>query len=181
MKRIAVICISIAIAFGFAFLVSIQSARTPTPCSTDALLCPDGTAVGRIGPRCEFAPCLTPTAYETTEQIDAKRDLIVLESPPRDSVISSPVTITGKARGYWYFEASFPITIVNWDGLIIGEGIARAQSDWMTEDFVPFVATVTFHIPPDTPYHRGAIILKKDNPSGLPQNDDALEVPVLFK
>jgi len=26
-------------------------------CTQDALLCPDGTAVGRVGPNCEFAPC----------------------------------------------------------------------------------------------------------------------------
>ncbi len=26
-------------------------------CTTEALICPDGTAVGRTGPRCEFAPC----------------------------------------------------------------------------------------------------------------------------
>ena len=28
--------------------------------------------------------------------------------------------------------------------------------------------------------NRGALILKKDNPSGLPEHDDALEVPILF-
>lgn len=26
-------------------------------CPTDAMICPDGTAVGRSGPKCEFAPC----------------------------------------------------------------------------------------------------------------------------
>lgn len=29
-------------------------------CPADAKLCPDGSAVGRIGPDCDFAPCLTP-------------------------------------------------------------------------------------------------------------------------
>jgi hypothetical protein len=27
------------------------------PCTTEALICPDGSAVGRTGPNCEFAPC----------------------------------------------------------------------------------------------------------------------------
>lgn len=31
----------------------------PISCTADAKLCPDGTAVGRIGPKCEFAPCPT--------------------------------------------------------------------------------------------------------------------------
>lgn len=26
-------------------------------CTADAKLCPDGSAVGRVGPSCEFAPC----------------------------------------------------------------------------------------------------------------------------
>ncbi len=26
-------------------------------CTEEAKLCPDGSAVGRIGPNCEFAPC----------------------------------------------------------------------------------------------------------------------------
>jgi hypothetical protein len=29
----------------------------PTECTADARLCPDGSAVGREGPDCEFAPC----------------------------------------------------------------------------------------------------------------------------
>jgi len=28
-------------------------------CTADAMLCPDGTAVGRVGPHCEFAVCPT--------------------------------------------------------------------------------------------------------------------------
>lgn len=32
---------------------------TPEPvyCTMDAKLCPDGTSVGRVGPKCDFAPC----------------------------------------------------------------------------------------------------------------------------
>ena len=29
----------------------------PVACTMDAKICPDGTAVGRTGPNCEFAPC----------------------------------------------------------------------------------------------------------------------------
>lgn len=29
----------------------------PVFCTLDAKICPDGTAVGRTGPDCEFAPC----------------------------------------------------------------------------------------------------------------------------
>jgi hypothetical protein len=29
----------------------------PVACTMDAKMCPDGSAVGRQGPNCEFAPC----------------------------------------------------------------------------------------------------------------------------
>ncbi len=144
-----------------------------TACTMDALMCSDGTSVGRIPPDCAFAPCPEPT-------MAAKEGLLRVTSPTVGSTISSPVTITGEARGYWFFEGSLPISIVNWDGLIIGEGIATAQGEWMTEEFVPFIATVNFTFDPATPYTRGAIILKKDNPSGLREHDSALEVPITF-
>jgi len=121
---------------------------------------------------------------DTLAHIKEKADLIVLDSPSPNSVITSPMMISGKARGTWYFEASFPIILVDWDGLIIAEGYATALSDWMTEDFVPFQATLEFEKPAlaDTTDFgkRGAIILKKDNPSGLPEYDDALEIPLRF-
>lgn len=153
-------------------------------CTMEAKMCPDGTAVGRSGPFCEFEECPASTEEHPIDDIqthiDSKANLITLNLPARDSVVVSPIRLTGEARGYWFFEASFPIFIVDWDGRIIGEGVAEAQSDWMTEEFVPFSATITFDLPEDTPYRRGAIILKKDNPSGLPEHDDALEVPIRF-
>lgn len=135
-------------------------------------------------------PAEAPTTDDTVvpndqaEQIAEKDDLIRLVSPKANATVSSPLTLTGEARGYWFFEASFPIDIVNWDGLIIGSGIAQAQGEWMTEDYVPFTATVAFENPyaagdPDF-MKKGWIILHKDNPSGLPENDNALEVPIQF-
>jgi hypothetical protein len=32
-------------------------ADTPAACTMDAKVCPDGSAVGRVPPDCEFAPC----------------------------------------------------------------------------------------------------------------------------
>jgi hypothetical protein len=109
-----------------------------------------------------------------------KMDKIRITSPAPGAWISSPLTITGEARGNWMFEASFPVILTDWDGKIIAEGHAEAQGDWMTTEFVPFKATITFTKPTQVPNNRGTLILKKDNPSGLPQNDDALEIPVYF-
>lgn len=29
----------------------------PAACTSEAMICPDGTYVGRVGPNCEFSPC----------------------------------------------------------------------------------------------------------------------------
>ncbi|MFA5996908.1 MAG: Gmad2 immunoglobulin-like domain-containing protein [Candidatus Paceibacterota bacterium] len=110
-----------------------------------------------------------------------KANLIRISSPRPNQSIQSPLAITGEARGNWFFEASFPVTLVNWDGLIIAQGIAQAQGDWMTTEFVPFEATLTFTVDEKAYSNRGSLILKKDNPSGLPEHDDALEIPIVFQ
>lgn len=116
--------------------------------------------------------------------IDSKADMIRLVLPAAGSAIASPLTLTGFARGGWYFEATFPILLTNWNGLIIAEGFATADTDWMTNEFVPFTAVLEFVNPynPGDPdfMRRGSLILQKSNASGLPEHDDALEIPVQF-
>ena len=119
------------------------------------------------------APVLDPPA--------TKDDLIRLDTPRPNQIIKSPLTITGEARGSWFFEASFPVVLVNWDGLIIAQGIATAKSDWMTTEYVPFEANLDFTIDKNTYSNRGWLILQKDNPSGLPEHDNALEIPIIFE
>lgn len=41
----------------FLFTGCLQETPTPVACTLDAKICPDGSAVGRIGPDCEFAAC----------------------------------------------------------------------------------------------------------------------------
>lgn len=126
--------------------------------------------------------CNTQDGQHFTEEVGnvlQMQDQITLSSPLPNDFITSPLTITGDARGTWFFEASFPIVLTNWDGLIIAEGYATADSDWMTEEFVPFTANLEFDIPDYK--NNGSLILKKDNPSGLPENDAALEIPVFFE
>ena len=110
------------------------------------------------------------------------KDLVILETPLPEAQVVSPLVIKGEARGNWFFEASFPVVLTNWDGLIIAQGIAQAKSDWMTIDFVPFEATLEFQKPEFIGdfSKRGFLILKKDNPSGLPEHDDSVEILVVF-
>ncbi|MDF1497917.1 MAG: Gmad2 immunoglobulin-like domain-containing protein [Patescibacteria group bacterium] len=137
----------------------------------------DGNPVMESYPRQCRAGKKTFTEYIGNE--NEKADLIFLDYPRPNQAIKSPLVIKGQARGFWFFEGDFPVVLTNWDGLIIGDGIAQAQGEWMTEEFVPFVAVIEFEVPEYK--NNGTLILQKDNPSDLPENDDALEIPVLFE
>jgi len=98
-------------------------------------------------------------------------------SPKSDEIVRSPLKISGEARGTWFFEGSFPILLKDENGEIVKEGFATAQKDWMTEDFVPFIAEFEFNTPE---VQKGELVFKKDNPSGLPQNDKSISTPINF-
>jgi hypothetical protein len=125
---------------------------------------------------------IPPVSEEFDGNASEKYNLIRLTSPKPNQVITSTLTIEGEARGNWYFEATFPIVLVDWDGRIIAEHYAEAQGEWMTTEFVPFKATLNFTLP-ELPegLRRGSLILQKSNASGLPEHDDALEIPIRFE
>lgn len=104
-------------------------------------------------------------------------DLISVSSLKSGDTITSPLLIAGMARGPWYFEASFPIELLSANGEILAVAVAQAQSEWMTEEFVPFLATLEFK---NSQVQNGKLVLKKDNPSGLPEHDDQLVIPVVI-
>jgi hypothetical protein len=120
-----------------------------------------------------------PKHSQTWPLTERGSDNLRLFSPQPGDEITNPLLVIGEARGNWYFEASFPVILTDWDGLIIAEGIAQAQGDWMTTDFVPFSATLNFTKPGYGT--TGSLILKKDNPSDLPEFDDAVEITIKFK
>jgi len=108
--------------------------------------------------------------------VEPEKPIIVSEPQP-NAIIKSPLLVSGKARGNWFFEASFPIELFDENGKLITVVIAQAESEWMTTDFVPFSAIVEF---PPTLKGKGTLVFKKDNPSGLPEFDDEMRVPVVF-
>lgn len=159
------------------------SASIPTePCGDSMVITNFAECAQAVGVMMESYPrqCRTPDGRTFVEDIGneiEKADLIRLEDPRPNQAIQSPLVISGEARGTWFFEASFPVRLVDADGNLLAHGIAQAQSDWMTENFVPFMARLTVPVPKTK---SGTLFLEKDNPSGLPENDDALRVPVLF-
>ncbi len=116
-------------------------------------------------------------APEDLDEQEEEKDIIV-ESPRPSQVISSPLIITGEARGTWFFEANFPVRLLDGSGEEIAVHYAEALNDWMTEDFVPFRAEIEFERPAT---EIGYLVLEKDNPSDLREYDDELIIPVRFE
>lgn len=125
----------------------------------------------------EREPAVEPVV-ESAREPAAIPDLIELATPLPDAVIQTPLAIEGRARGPWYFEASFPAYLVDAAGDTIAVMPVQAEGDWMTEEFVPFKAVLTFTSPTS---ETGTLILMKDNPSGLPEHAAELRVPVRFR
>lgn len=109
---------------------------------------------------------------------NADKDMIVVENIPAGVTVLPEFKAFGQARGTWYFEASFPVEVVAADGRRLAMVPAQAQGEWMTEEFVPFIAAVQI-----TEDYSGpaTLILHKDNPSGEASRDASVEIPIVIQ
>lgn len=119
----------------------------------------------------------TPEGY-AVPSADPTHPLIRVTNPKPNAVIISPLVVSGEARGYWFFEASFPVRLLDGTGKEIAIKPVQAQGEWMTEDFVPFEGSLEFVAPLSA---TGTIVFQKDNPSGLPEHDDEFRIPIRFR
>jgi hypothetical protein len=73
-KNILFAFILVAVSVGlYAAVKSLQSKNIPPEniaCTAEAKICPDGSAVGRTGPNCEFAACSTANKESDTDDTD---------------------------------------------------------------------------------------------------------------
>lgn len=110
------------------------------------------------------------TVYET--------EGLRLYSPNPSEPLTRAVEIHGETPGTMFFEGDFPVRLEDDAGNVLATGIAVAQDEWMTEDFVTFKSEISF-TKPET--ETGVLVFVKDNPSGLPENDKEIRVPVTFE
>lgn len=125
-----------------------------------------------------------PPSYKSNS--NKLNDLIIVDYPQPNDTVTSPLKITGKARGTWFQERQFRIRIFRklecdyTTDTTIGYGVAKATSNWKTEDFVTFEALIEFN----KPINCGKTVfigLNKENPSGLKEKgDEELIIPVKF-
>lgn len=124
------------------------------------------------------APAHAPTTEVGATSTAPLHERVVVEQPKKGAVVGKTFTVSGEAPGNWYFEASFPIQVRDANQAVLATVPAQAKSDWMTIEQVPFSVSISL----DTSYSGEAtLVLLRDNPSGLPENDDSLEVPIVIQ
>ena len=130
-----------------------------------------GTIIDGEPVKCE----INGTTFEEAQHAEPE---VVVEQPVYGALVTSPLSVKGKARGFWYFEANIPVTLKDQNGKILAQKGFMSTENWMTEDYVPFEGTLEFATP-ETDY--GVLLIQKDNPSGDPRFDASVAVPVRFK
>ncbi|HEY4514199.1 MAG TPA: Gmad2 immunoglobulin-like domain-containing protein [Candidatus Paceibacterota bacterium] len=126
------------------------------------------------------APGTDKTAQNESASIKVvpfSSDNVKVSAPLPGAEVDKNFEVIGEARGDWYFEGTFPVQVHDSANNRIGGGTAKSESDWMTTEFVPFSANISAE------NYSGPAILAflKSNPSGLPENDDSVSIPIVIK
>lgn len=177
MKRLIQILILLALAGVIVYFLP-KSKESPAPPVTNFTECEQagGSITTNDGVRTCTPPsgeCCFTDEEETTEGPD-----VIVDIPARGDVVTSPLTIKGRARGNWFFEATLPIELRDQTGKVLYQGPYMTSENWMTTDYVNIETTINFPTPTT---EFGNLIIRKDNPSGLPENDAEFVVPLRFR
>lgn len=166
--------IGVLVAVAIAVIFLIPKKQQPEKMATDFESC---QAAGGNITNTEPRECTMPDGTSFEEEQAAEPEVVVT-APEYGGLATSPLTVTGKAKGFWFFEANIPVTLKDQNGKILAQKGFMTSDDWMTEEYVNFSGTLEFATP-ETEF--GVLIISKDNPSGDPERDASFAVPVRFK
>jgi hypothetical protein len=105
-------------------------------------------------------PAKPPTQTPGAGAIDPSRASV--SAPLYGAETKSPLTVAGIAPSNWFFEASFPVTLVDDNNQTLAQAPAQAQSDWTVQGPVPFKAQLNFLVLQET---HATVVLREDMPS----------------
>ena len=96
---IVIICYSIRFFYNNSTFSPLRFSPGPVTCTQEAKLCPDGSSVGRIGPKCEFAMC--PALIQTSTISEKISDLTLKVG---QKGVLSDITITFNSFAFSIFN-----------------------------------------------------------------------------
>jgi len=101
----------ITLAATMLLLAGCTQPAPPRACTMEAKICPDGSAVGRVGPNCEFAPCPNATGCENNSVDSCPAGCEVCPPCEACSSISCHAAQYCRAIGFnstWYNKTANP-------------------------------------------------------------------------
>ncbi len=113
----------------------------------------------------------------TNDLVSEKGVVLYLKDVNSGDTVNLGESITGEITGSWYFEGEFPVRILNENMEILGTLHAKTSGDWMTTELVPFEFVLNADIEQKT---NIVLRFEKSNPSGLQENDDYIDVPLVL-
>lgn len=124
MKKSLIIIVGILFLGAGGFVLFGKKQLQPVGCTMEAKICPDGSAVGRSGPKCEFAPC-PDVAQNTAPKTSAPEFVAPLEKTGE--------RVTKKPFGIFIDPATSPIQPEKFQGYHTGTDfetfLEEAESD----------------------------------------------------
>ena len=109
----------------------------------------------------------TPTTYTTKKGLTFEA-IIVFD---RDG---DTLDVTGKVPGSWLFEANFSYDLLDFQGTVVSSGPIMVEGDWQTTQPVLFTVDIdTSKL--EKPF---TVRFQNDNPSGLEEHSDSLEIAI---
>lgn len=161
------------------FVSSLSRPSSPTPggqmqaCTMEAMICPDGTAVGRTGPNCEFAACPSTEPNQPTESSARCTPAnLTINQPTPGFKVAFPLTVAGvvnnssnKDCSWTLFEGQAGhIVVKDETGAIVGEGPLTTMGDWMTDGPVQVQGRIELSAQPSG--HVLTLMVTEEDPSG---------------
>jgi hypothetical protein len=167
------------VVLSFGAIIYFQGRINLLGCAPAEEICSDGVSVSRIYLNCQVDPRPLPKLPE----IIGIPNKIIVYSPGPSEEIASPLEVKGRARGTWFFEASFPVEIYDDNNKLLGSApvqfTPKSENDtWMTTEFIEFEGKIEFSQPTTK---TGYMLFKKDNPSGLSEYDEQFKMAIKFK
>ena len=119
---------------------------------------------------------VVPQENASSQSVSNSQKVTVI-SPDLSIPLKSPLVIKGMVSGAYFSEGVFPVVLEDADGKEIARALAHADYEWMTEEPVAFTVNLVFK---NIKGGSGTLIFKKDNPSGMVENNAQQEFKVIF-
>ncbi len=119
----------------------------------------------------------TPALKETSKILGNKEDLLDFSIFP-DTIVHGILSYRGTIKGGYFFEANILVSVLDANKKLLKAGNGIAKSEWMTSGPVDFEGNIDFTVLPKGPAY---IEIHNDNPSGLPEHDKSILIPIVIE